>query len=239
MSGGVRIDDHEQFGSETTARVSASWQVTQSLNLRANWGEGLKAPSLFQQTFFCCGAAQANPDLLPERSNGFDIGGLFFREGMKLEAGYFELDTEDLIDFSFALGGYENIARAETSGLEFAWFFALPSDFSLRGSYTYLKAEDGAGNRLARLPEHSGDGSLSYEGERFAGTLTLRHNGEEEDSFGSVDAWTRLDANLRYQLAERVELYLRAENVTDTDYQQVFGYGTAGASAQLGVRLTQ
>ncbi|GGY56229.1 TonB-dependent receptor plug domain-containing protein [Parvularcula lutaonensis] len=239
LTGGVRIDDHEQFGSETTGRIAVSWQAHPALTLRGNWGQGFKAPSLFQQTFFCCGATAVPVGLMPERSEGFDIGALYFREGFNLEIGYFELDTDDLIDFSFALGGYDNIARAETRGIETAWSVSLPRKLVARGSYTWLEAEDGAGNALARLPEHSGDASLSYEGETFRATFILRHNGEETDSFGTVDAWTRLDASLSYDVSEKAEIYLRAENLTDTDYQQVFGYGTAGASATVGIRLSQ
>ncbi len=237
VTSGTRIDDHEEFGSETTSRISASWEATPALTLRANWGQGFKAPSLFQQTFLCCGATEVPPDLQPERSEGFDVGALFYREGASFEVGYFELNTDDLIDFSFTLGGYENIARAETRGIEAAWAFSLPMNLNLRGSYTWLEAEDGAGNQLARLPEHSADGSLNYERENFSLGLMARHNGGEEDSAGTVDAWTRLDAVATWRVSDRVEAYARAENLTDTEYQQVIGYGTPGLSGTVGLRL--
>ena len=237
LTGGLRTDDHEQFGSETTSRLSASWQTGTNVTLRANWGEGFKAPSLFQQTFFCCGATAVPQDIRPERSDGFDVGALISFENAQFEIGYFELNTDDLIDFSFALGGFENIARAETQGIEAGWTVELAPNIHFRGSYTWLEAEDGNGNALSRLPEHSADGSLSYVTDRFSLSFATRFNGEEQESFGTVEAWTRFDASASWRLNDRLEIYARAENLTDTDYQQVFGYGTAGRSGTIGLRL--
>ena len=68
LTGGLRSDDHDQFGSETTARLAAAWQASSSVTLRGSWGQGFKAPTIFQTTFFCCGAAAPNEELKPERS---------------------------------------------------------------------------------------------------------------------------------------------------------------------------
>ena len=74
LTGGLRSDDHERFGAETTARVTAAVRAVPNLTLRASWAEGFKAPTIFQTTFFCCGAPAANDALRPERSEGVDFG---------------------------------------------------------------------------------------------------------------------------------------------------------------------
>ena len=125
----------------------------------------------------------------------------------------------------------------ETSGLELAGRYALNEAWSVAGNYTWIEAEDGSGGDLARLPEHSAYAELAYDAGRWGGAVSARYNGEEQDSYGVVDAWTRLDATARFALTDRIELYARAENLADEDYQQVFGYGTPGRSAYVGVRL--
>ena len=238
LSGGLRVDDHEAFGAETTGRASAAWDIRQGITLRASWGQGFKAPSLFQETFFCCGAAEPNPSLAPERSEGFDAGILLTAPRLTVDLGVFRQDTEDLIDFSFADGAYVNIRRAETKGLEFAARADILTWLDIAVSYAFIEAEDESGQPLARIPRHSGDVAFQFDpAGPWSGNLLVRHNGEEEDSFGVVDAWTRLDANARYALSPRLELYARAENLLDADYQQVFGYGTPGRSGLLGVRI--
>lgn len=235
LSAGVRVDHHDSAGTEVTGHAGFSKALSDHWRLRASWGQGFKAPSLFQETFICCGAAEANPDLAPERSNGVDGGVAFFGEDRRLEVTAFYLKTEDQIDF--VLGRYENIAEVETKGVEVAAVARLSPWLTGDVSYTYTEAEDGSGNDLPRIPAHTADLVLTAAPKSpFSGSLLLRFNGEEEDSFGTVDSWLRLDATAAYEISDRAELYLRAENVTDTEYQQVFGYGTPDASVTIGLR---
>jgi len=44
----VRYDHYSDFGSTTNPKLSVRWQPVQSLLLRASWGTGFLAPSLFQ-----------------------------------------------------------------------------------------------------------------------------------------------------------------------------------------------
>ncbi|NNU14738.1 TonB-dependent receptor [Parvularcula sp. ZS-1/3] len=238
FTAGLRRDEHEEFGGETTGRVALAYEAAPGLTLRANWGQGFRAPSLFQQTFFCCGAAGPNASLEPERSQGYEVGGRFVRGPFDIDLALFRLDTDDLIDFSFAGGAYINVAEATSEGAEVHAGVDILPWLRSEASYTYLQAEDGDGNRLARVPEHTGTFLLIADPKGpFSGTVSARYNGEETDNFGTVDAWTRLDISLRYELSDVVELYARGENLTDTDYQEVFGYGTPGRSGTAGIRV--
>jgi vitamin B12 transporter len=241
LTGGLRRDESDRYGGATTGRISASAQVSETVRLRANAGTGFKAPSIFQTTFFCCGATGPNADLRAEESIGYDLGADVTLAGGRviLEATWFAQDITDLIDFSFAAGGYENIARAETYGAELSARAQLTDSWSASASYAWLEAEDGNGNRLARLPRHTADAALSYDAGAWGATLSGRYNSAETDSFGTVPAWTRFDLNARYQLTSRLELYGRVENLLDTHYQQVFGFGTPGRSAWAGMRLSR
>lgn len=238
LSAGIRNDDHERYGSETTRRASMAFAPVESLNLRASWGEGFKAPTIFQTTFFCCGATAPNTDLQAEASESWDAGidWQIFRRG-QLSLTWFEQDFDNLIDFAFDIGGYRNIAVAETRGLEIEGRYQLTDMIGIGLGYTYLEGRDDLGQRLVRLPQNSGDLELTLTPPGgFSGSLVLRYNGDEDDSRGVVDRWLRVDASTRYALGERYEVFARLENVTDTQYQQVFGYGTPGLSGTLGFR---
>jgi vitamin B12 transporter len=241
LTGGVRYDDHETYGAETTARVSAAWTPTDTLTLRGSWGEGFKAPTIFQTTFFCCGATAPNADLSPETSEAFDLGvSWLWNDGRgELGATLFSQDTQNQINFSFAVGGYENIAEVESTGVELVADYQFNDWLSLSANYAYIDAEDENGDPLARLPEHTGDVTLSFRGDgALSGALLLRYNGKEDNTNGStLNAWTRVDLTGRYRLTEKVELYARVENLFDEKYQQILGYGTPGLSGSLGVRL--
>ena len=239
LSFGVRRDDHDTYGSETVGRIAAAWQVSESLLLHSSWGEGFKAPTLFQTTFFCCGATSANTGLKAEYSDAYDVGMSYeFADGdALLSATYFDQNTQDLINFSFAVGGYENIAEVDSSGVELEFSYGFSDAWGITANLTYLDSEDGSGNEQVRLPEITADLSLSWKpSEALRSSLVVIYNDEEGDSRGTVDSWTRADLSASYQLPKNIELFARIENLFDEDYQQIFGYGTPERSGYIGAR---
>ena len=239
LSFGVRRDDHDTYGSETVGRIAAAWQVSESLLLHSSWGEGFKAPTLFQTTFFCCGATSANTGLKAEYSDAYDVGMSYeFADGdALLSATYFDQNTQDLINFSFAVGGYENIAEVDSSGVELEFSYAFSDAWVITTNLTYLDSEDGSGNEQVRLPEITADLSLSWKPSKaLRSSLVVIYNDEEGDSRGTVDSWTRADLSASYQLPKNIELFARIENLFDEDYQQIFGYGTPERSGYIGAR---
>ncbi len=240
LTGGLRSDHHQHFGSQTTGRVAAAVRPVANLTLRGSWGQGFKAPTIFQTSFFCCGATAANAALEPERSKGIELGAEWRSEqGLgHLGVTVFQQDTRDLISFSFAIGGYQNIAEVESKGIEVSAAWNLTDSLALSADYAYIKAREGDGGSLLRLPSHSGDLALSFDPSGpFSGTLLLRYNGRETNRDGSrLGDWARVDLNARYELSERLELFARIENLFDTQYQQILGYGTPGLSGSLGAR---
>ncbi len=241
LTGGLRNDRHERFGSELTARFGAAVSVNPNLVLRASWGNGFKAPTLFQSTFFCCGAIEPNSGLKPESSSAFDAGFEWRAAGGRVVFGLtaFKQSTEDMLNYAFAEGRYENIAVVDSTGAEIHGGIALSSSLSLNANYALIDATDGAGNPLIQVPRHSGDLSLDFDaGGAFSGRLLVRHNGAEPGfGGGGVENWTRLDLTGRYRVAESLELFARLENLLDEHYQQILGYGTPGRSGSVGARV--
>jgi vitamin B12 transporter len=241
LSAGVRRDDHETFGGETTRRLAAAWNPADTLTLRASWGEGFKAPTLFQTTYFCCGATAANPDLQPETAEGWDIGAEFrTADGRgELGIGIFDQETTNLLGFEFSIGAYRNIAKTTSSGVELDAGYAVTDWLRIEVDYAYIEALDGNGERLIRVPEHSGALMLRLDpAGPVSASLLLRFNGDEADAGTTLDGWTRLDLAGRYRLNDSLEVYARIENLLNEEYQQVLGYGTPGRSGYVGARLS-
>lgn len=240
LTAGVRVDDHERFGSETTGRLAAAYDLNTQLTLRATVGQGFKAPTIFQTTFFCCGATAANADLQPERSDGFDVGADYRTIDGKgeISVSYFDQTVDNLIDFSFASGGYINIPGADRSGIELSGSYQLSSWLNIAAGYAYIDAKNNEGDALARVPENSANVTFGFTPDGpISGAVLVRYNGEEQDSNGLVGDWTRVDLNAAYQINSHVEFYGRVENLLSEDYQQILGFGTPGRSAYIGVRL--
>ena len=240
ISTGIRNDNHEGFGSKTTRRISGTFKPSDNLIIRSSWGEGFKVPTIFQSTYFCCGATSANSSIRPETSTSYDFGfELFFNEmNSNFSITYFDQDINDQINFSFGLGGYENIDIVNSKGLEIALDYQISKLMSFYLNYSYIDSVDGKGSSLFYVAKDSGEAGLIYEtNNSYSGSIIARYNGSESSSYGKINSWIRFDINGSYRLSNTNELYFRIENLLDEEYQQIFGYGTPERSGFIGLRV--
>ncbi len=239
LTAGARIDDHDRFGSHWTFGANGSFDLGGDLRLRASFGEGFKAPTLYQLYGY-----GGNVLLKPETSTAFDAGIEHGNRnaGLHFAATLFRRDSTNLIDYVWP-SGYFNIGRTRAQGFELEGAAQVSERFSVRAAYTFLDATNRAtGKQLARRPRHalsaSADWTTPLAGLALGADLRL-----VGDSFDDAGNFTRLDGHalltLRatVPLGEHLELYGRVENVTDAQYQTVAGYGSYGRSAYGGVRL--
>ena len=239
ISAGIRNDDNKGFNSKTTRKISAAYRVSENLSIKTSWGEGFKVPTIFQTTFFCCGAESANTNIRPEESTSYDLGFDFnLKDKFSFTLVYFKKDINDQINFSLGLGGYENIDFVESDGFEVSLNSEITEEINLYLNYSYIDSIDGRGQRLINIPKDSGELALTYNSSfNLSGSLTIKYNGSEISTYGNLDSWSRADINLFYKLNNFSEIYFRVENLLDKNYQQVFGYGTPDRSGLIGVKV--
>lgn len=243
---GLRQDETDDFGGEITGRASAAFAFGAGFVLSGAYGTGFKAPSVAQSVCdFCFVLPTTHPAaLVPETAKGGEIALGWTSADRKIDGRLtlYRLEVEDQIDGFFDSGTYEfyyvNIDQTRTDGLEFEGFATLGGGWDLSLAYAWTDAMDlGAGTPILRVAEHSGSATLGWSGERLSGALTVRAEGEMPDSGGMRDGFAVANLNGAWTVNDRVSLTARIENLTDTHYQQLRGYGEAGRSAYVGIRL--
>jgi len=259
LTAGGRYDDHSTFGGHGAGQASAAWTPNDGTTiLRASFGQGFKAPSLYQLY-----SPYGNLALRPEEANGWDAGveQRFLDGRIDLQATYFGRVTRNLIEFvscygittggcaSNMVGGYyDNVSRAEAEGVELQAGWRLTRQFSLSGNYTYDAVVDrslGAfdyGLQLARRPRNTANVTASYLWPNHLRTdLAIRYADRSFDQNGNLvplQSYTLWDIRASYPLNDRLEIYGRIENLTDKHYETAYQYGTLGRAAYGGVRLS-
>ena len=244
VTGGLRRDDTDDFGAETTGRISAALDLDGGLILSGAFGTGFKAPSISQAVCDFCFSAAPVPVLRPETAASAEIAlGWASADGrLQGRATLYRLNVEDQITYVFNPVSFDsfyvNVAETRTDGVELEGRADLGSGFDLTLAYGWTDARDGTtGARLLRVPEHAGSATLGWTGGRLSGALTVRAEGDQDDAGGVREGFVTANLNAGWQVTEAVALTARIENLADERYQQVFGYGEPGRSAYVGVRL--
>ena len=76
-------------------------------------------------------------------------------------------------------------------------------------------------------------------------TLAILHIGEREDMAWigwtptrvTMDAFTLLNGTVSYNLIPGFEIYVRLDNILDSEYELVKGYGTLGFAIYGGIKI--
>ncbi len=238
LTGGLRHDDTDDFGGETTGRISGAYDLAGGLVLSGAYGSGFKAPTVSQAVCDFCFAPQPWPELTAETADSVEVAlGWASADGRfdgRVTA--YRLKVED--EIAWRAGRYVNIARTETDGVEAEGRADLGGGFDLILAYAWTDARDGETDaRLLRVPEHAGSATLGWAGDRLSGALTVRAEGDMDDSGGVREGFVTANLNAAYALTDHVVLTARLENLADEGYQQVFGYGEPGRTGHLGIRL--
>ena len=204
--------------------------------VRASVGTGAKRPTAFQLSY--------TPVLRPEISVGADIGiEKTLHDGRtRLSATGFWNRFSDMINWEgdFSDGKYENIARAETAGVELAVKKRIvPGKLTSRLSYTFLHSRDlTTGLPLQRRARHAANVAITYTGIENLEAILMATlvGGRFNDDLATVRLapYARVDLSATYRVSE-LSIFGRIENLLNADYQDVQGYNTAGLSAYAGL----
>lgn len=242
LTGGLRYDDTDDFGSETTGRISAAYELAGGFILSGAYGTGFKAPTVSQAVCDYCYAPLPWAELRPETADSVEAAlGWASSDGrFDGRATLYRLNVEDQI--TYTAGQYINVAKTRSEGFELEGHALLGAGFDLTLAYAWTDAEDRTtGLRLLRVPEHAGSATLGWTGDRLSGALTVRAEGDQDDSGGfstvAREGFVTANLNAAYALTDKVTLTARIENLADEHYQQVFGYGEPGRSGYVGIRL--
>jgi vitamin B12 transporter len=245
IDAGLRIDDHSIFGSATTYKIAPALYVSETTKLRATFGNGFKAPSLVQLF-----SSFGNQDLNAEKSRGWDLGidQKIWGNEASISATFFRNNFDNLISFNPATFALENIASSHSQGLEVAGKWSPSDALALSLSYTYTDTEDeSSGTALLRRPYNKAAASVEYQVcENLNAFVRWQGFGSrfDNDFSGATPSRVRLagygliDIGATYSISEEVEVFARAENIFDREYENVLGYGNFGAAGYGGVKVS-
>jgi vitamin B12 transporter len=250
-----------------TGRIGLASELAAGMVLRASLGTAFKEPAFDEMFDgpFSIGARDLRPERSRSRELGAESR--LARGRLTVGATLFDQRFADLVQYRVidhstdpTTPDYYNVVAARARGLELAARTTPVSALTVHGSYTFLRSEVtnegnggfGAvanGKPLLRRPRRSATADAIYRARRATASVTVDRVGARDDySFDSplgrvrLAPYTLVGAAAELPLVARagrwaVALTARAENLTNRDYQTVYGFRTPGRVVFIGVRL--
>jgi outer membrane cobalamin receptor len=256
-----RPDFPEDTVTSVNPKIAASFAVIEGTRLRGAFGTGIRPPDAFEIAF------TDNSGLKPERSKSGEVGVTQSAAGgaIVLDAtAFFNNYTDLIISVGRSFAGIsrwrtDNISNARARGAELSAAWRITAGIDIRGQYTLLDTEILAvsgssiaqtpysvGDRLLRRPRHSGAIDATWSHARLNAFAQVQMRGETldaEPAFGPTGGlydnpgFTTINLGGAFRPVKSVEVFVRALNLFDREYEEVLGYPAPGRTAYVGARF--
>jgi len=191
LTGGVRLDDNENYGSHISPRLYGVWQAAPRWTLKGGVSTGYRAPGLREVTadwgaISRGGTTYGNPNLEPETSLNKELALLYSApRGLNASVTLFHNGFEDKItrlrcgsatacppvtqydvdgNGNLLTNTRINVDEAVTQGVELSLSSPLTETLAVSTSYTYTDSEQKSG-------EYEGNPLVQLPKHQFSGTL--------------------------------------------------------------------
>ncbi len=236
---GIRLDHNKLFHNHTTYKMAAAHAFDHSL-LKFSYSTGFQAPSLnqlFDPTY-------GNKDLKPETSQSVDLSynlntGSTFKSATSLYATF----LDNRLSFDPITYVNRNFGKAEIYGVEEKLGYLWTEILNQNLTFTALKTKDQTtGKKLARRPDFTLKNNLAFtlgDNHHFDYDLTNVSVHNDVDNLGNevkIKAYLIHDLSYRFSSNASFDFYVKVKNIFNLDYEEIYGYGTAGRTITTGAQ---
>jgi len=178
----------------------------------------------------------SNPDLDPQRSNGYELGARWDgASGEALSLTFYDVFVEDEIDFDLTTFSYNNLDKSRHTGLLAAAQCAFPGHFTALASGTVspttLREGPLDGNQINAVPKGSATGRLQWSGPSWigldAGVRWVAKQFLDKENLHPLGEYTTLDLGATL-FAKRTRVNVRVLNLLDREYSDTGFIGALG-----------
>jgi outer membrane cobalamin receptor len=251
----------EETITSVNPKIAASFLAGEGTRLHGAFGTGIRPPDAFEIAF------TDNSGLKPERSTSTEAGvsQSLANGAVRLDGtAFFNSYTDLIISVGRTFAGSsrwrtDNISNARARGVELSGGWRIGAAIGITAGYTFLDTEilavNGSaiaqtpyavGDALLRRPRHSGSIDGTWTRHRAAAFAQIQVRGETldaEPAFGPTGGLypnaghTVVNLGGSFRPVKAVEIFLRALNLFDHDYEEVLGYPAPGRTAYVGARI--
>lgn len=243
VNGGLRLNNHSEYGSELVYNINPSYVFelgADYLKFLASYATSYITPSLTQ----LFGEFGANPDLEPESNRTVEGGVEYSRKGLRANAVYFNRKEENFVFFdnvAFQFLNAENTIDAQ--GVEFEVEWRPVDKLRLDANYTFTERK---GDNAIRIPKHKVNVLAGYNfSDRTYFSASYSYTGMRTDTdFNTftdleLDPFSLFGLFFSHSIIDgKMGINFAIDNLFNTEFTEVIGFNTRGRNMRLGINLT-
>lgn len=237
---GIRLEDHETFGSHTVGQVAARYHFLPTTSIYSNIGTAFRAPTNNDLYAISWGG---NPELQPEESQSYEIGlDHQFNSSLKVGFSAYQNEVKNLITYVTDPitwdGQLFNRKKASFKGAEVNLNWAHDQLFA-NLSYAYVQPKDKESSEdLPNRYRQSYTMSTGIQNETYGLSASLSAKSAAKKS--SIPGYATIDLHAYWNLNSNMKLFTNIQNIGDVKYKMIslsdgYSYLNGGRLASAGV----
>ena len=248
----ARHDRNSEFKDSNTYKFETIYNLSQEVVLRSSYGTAIKNPT-FTERFGYYTNFIGNPYLQPEKSTNWEIG---YDQSLKNRNFVFsatifnsvldnEIDGNALDPITFGYTAVNKSGLSKRKGLELNSSSKLNKNLTLNFAYTYTDSIELNGineyQDEVRRPRNISSLNLLWQPNDSININTnIQYNGSQKDIVYpknvKLSDYTIVNFSTNINITDKIEGYIRLENLFNESYEEVYGYEALGFGAHIGIR---
>jgi vitamin B12 transporter len=245
----LRNDSISGFNSKVTGGVAYGYFLTKEWRASANYSTGYRVPT-FNDLY---SPGTANPALTPESSHNIEAGINYEGKSTTGRLSIYQNNISNYIEPYYTAGsnlnGYPiNIGLAKIQGIS-TGVQTYIGNYLLRGSLDHLNAVDeNSGLFLPRRARNTANlaadykmgrvnlgTNLTYSGQTNEYSIKYANDGSTSTSVLTNNPYLLLSLYSSYEFEPHWKVFARWNNVTNSQYQTIYGYNNMGSNIFAGI----
>ena len=237
INAGVRLQHGETYGNIWVPQAGFILRPGHEAQIKASFSKGFRAPNIRELYLY----QPANPDLKPEYMLNYELSyrQFFVNNRLMVGAALFFIDGKNMIQTVRENGRPLNVNTGKfiNKGFELEAAYDFGHNLTANANYSYLHTDA----PILYAPRHKVNAEVTYSPGQWSFTLdetSILHmyNGAPDDGNTS---YTLINLRAAYTLAARVPVTfsVKVDNITDRDYQIIYGCPMPGCTVLGGVEF--
>ncbi|MGE6823059.1 TonB-dependent receptor domain-containing protein [Pseudomonas soli] len=217
---GVRHDENQQFGGQTTWSGSLTLPLNARNDLLFSYSEGFRAPT-FNDLYY---PGFSNPDLKPEHSKSYEVQWRSqLTDSSRLETSLYRTDLRDAISYDADANTMGNVAQARINGFEMALDQQWGAWTSTLGLALIDPRDRKSGHTLSRRARRSLSLDIDRQYDRFnvgASWQAVSSSYNDETNNAPIGGYGLLGVRGGWAATRELRLDLKLDNLLDKRYSR-------------------